>query len=247
MGLCLSKPESGSGGAAQRYAAPTEPAPAPVQQQTPPTSSQVPVQSEVNGSDKDKPSSTTPNSNQQPPSALESNKQTQEPTPHALAVATQPAEQSQPDAGRAQLSSDSFDDVQSNPAANRAGSSQSHADQILTDSHERPQPADNQATTSQDASGDASGELPNSPWDKAKMLFSLTKPEALFTDLHDLKYIGAGGYGKVFKVGLTSLPADVVFAQHVKIIDSHVAIYFLHVGCLEVSPGGSQARAIALA
>jgi hypothetical protein len=40
-----------------------------------------------------------------------------------------------------------------------------------------------------------------STWDKAKMLFSLTRPEELLNDLHDLKYIGAGGYGKVFKVG----------------------------------------------
>ncbi len=34
-------------------------------------------------------------------------------------------------------------------------------------------------------------------WDKAKMMFEVMRPEELLNDLHDLKFIGAGGYGKV--------------------------------------------------
>ena len=47
-------------------------------------------------------------------------------------------------------------------------------------------------------------------WDKAKQLFTPTRPEELLNDLHDLKYIGAGGYGKVFKVGRGFTSQDVL-------------------------------------
>jgi len=47
-------------------------------------------------------------------------------------------------------------------------------------------------------------ENPSSVWNRARQTFSLRPPEELFDDLHDLKYIGAGGYGKVFKVGPSS-------------------------------------------
>lgn len=43
-------------------------------------------------------------------------------------------------------------------------------------------------------------ETGTSAWDRARQTFALTRPEELLDDLHDLKYIGAGGYGKVFKV-----------------------------------------------
>ncbi|KAL6746968.1 kinase-like domain-containing protein [Haematococcus lacustris] len=54
-----------------------------------------------------------------------------------------------------------------------------------------------------------------STWDKAKMLFSLARPDELLNDLHDLKYIGAGGYGKVFKAVWRSAPVAV------KLVPSH--------------------------
>lgn len=56
------------------------------------------------------------------------------------------------------------------------------------------------------AESESSSKTLTNNWDKAKMFFSLTKPEDLLNDLHDLKYIGAGGYGKVFKVGWAGGP-----------------------------------------
>ncbi|GFH29530.1 protein kinase domain-containing protein, partial [Haematococcus lacustris] len=47
------------------------------------------------------------------------------------------------------------------------------------------------------------------------MLFSLARPDELLNDLHDLKYIGAGGYGKVFKAVWRSAPVAV------KLVPSH--------------------------
>ncbi|KAF5835794.1 kinase-like domain-containing protein [Dunaliella salina] len=55
----------------------------------------------------------------------------------------------------------------------------------------------------------SSGEATSSAWDRARQTFALTRPEELFDDLHDLKYIGAGGYGKVFKAVWRSAPVAV--------------------------------------
>lgn len=93
-------------------------------------------------------------------------------------------------------------------------------------------------------SGNASGGLPVSPWDKAKMLFQLTKPDDLFNDLHDLKYIGAGGYGKVFKVGATRRSgfASAVL-QNLEPLKRSLHVSSAVVGGMEVSTCGCEAGA----
>jgi hypothetical protein len=63
-----------------------------------------------------------------------------------------------------------------------------------------------------------------SSWDKARMMFQLSKPTELLRDVFDLRFLGSGGYGKVFKVR-----SRVFFLWHVP--DSQESVTFASTGC----------------
>jgi len=71
------------------------------------------------------------------------------------------------------------------------------------------QQSDNSPARTSSKNTSSSSEVTSSAWDRARQTFALTRPEELFDDLHDLKYIGAGGYGKVFKAVWRSAPVAV--------------------------------------
>lgn len=208
MGNCAGKPEADAPSTQQQRSAPS-PAPAPIPQ-APVQADAVPKSPTPVGREPASAQSPDPvvassvadganHREETAPPASQHNASTSPPPPPPDAVPTSPGAVQSPTKAAKPVSEAQNGTAHSEPPAQATTQPSNPADlKPPANNSQEDTAAVSAATTTSQTSTTSQG--PVSTWDKAKMLFTLMRAEELLNDLHDLKYIGAGGYGKVFKV-----------------------------------------------